>query len=181
MRARMVGLAFVLGLVAVGVAIAGMNGHWSTHRDRRPRGAGDASPAQAQATFKLSHDGSSLSYKLNVANIENVIQAHIHMAMSGRQRPDRRLVVSELTAGPAHPGTVERNALAKGRSPLEISSGPLAGQPLTALVNAIDAGNAYVNVHTTAVPARGDFGATSRRHGKASGEAGAMCQASRPL
>ena len=27
-------------------------------------------------------------------------------------------------------------------------TGPLAGQPLSALVDAIDAGNAYVNVHT---------------------------------
>jgi hypothetical protein len=30
--------------------------------------------------------------------------------------------------------------------------GPLAGQPLSALVDALDAGNAYVNVHTTQFP-----------------------------
>jgi len=36
-----------------------------------------------QAFFKLSPDGSSLEYKLIVANIENVTQSHIHIAPAG--------------------------------------------------------------------------------------------------
>ena len=40
MRARMVGLVFVLGLVAVGVAVAGANRNWSTHANGCPGGAG---------------------------------------------------------------------------------------------------------------------------------------------
>ena len=39
--------------------------------------------AQGQAMFKLSDDGQSITYKLNVANIENVTQAHIHVGALG--------------------------------------------------------------------------------------------------
>jgi hypothetical protein len=36
--------------------------------------------ARGQATFHLNDDGTELRYKLNIANIENVLQAHIHLA-----------------------------------------------------------------------------------------------------
>ena len=39
--------------------------------------------AQGQAIFQVSDDGTAISYKLIVANIENVTQAHIHLAPSG--------------------------------------------------------------------------------------------------
>jgi hypothetical protein len=39
--------------------------------------------AQGQAVFHLSKDGSTLSYKLIVANIENVVAAHIHLGAFG--------------------------------------------------------------------------------------------------
>jgi hypothetical protein len=39
--------------------------------------------ATGQTNFKLSKDGNSLSYKLIVANIENVAAAHIHIGERG--------------------------------------------------------------------------------------------------
>ena len=39
--------------------------------------------AQGQAIFQVNEDGTAISYKLNVANIENVTQAHIHLAPAG--------------------------------------------------------------------------------------------------
>ena len=151
MRASMVGLAFAVGLVAVGVAVAGANGHWKTH----PTGDGEvpanASLGQAEAQFRLSDDGSSLSYKLNVANIENVTQSHIHMAPAGVNGP----IVAWLypSAPPAQliPGR-SSGTLGEGTITAANLTGPLAGQPLSALVNAINAGNAYVNVHTSQFP-----------------------------
>ena len=151
MRARIVGFVFVLGLAAVGVATAGMNDHWGTH----PTGDGEvpanASQAQAQANFKLSNDGSSLSYRLNVANIENVLQAHIHMAPAGTNGP----IVAWLypSAPPAQliPGR-SSGTLGEGSITAASLVGPLAGQSLGSLLAAIDAGNAYVNVHTSQFP-----------------------------
>ena len=39
--------------------------------------------AQGQAIFRINEDGTAISYKINVANIENVTQAHIHLAAAG--------------------------------------------------------------------------------------------------
>ena len=39
--------------------------------------------AQGQAVFQVNKDGTAMSYKLMVANIENVTQAHIHLAPFG--------------------------------------------------------------------------------------------------
>src|SRR5512132_905179 len=41
------------------------------------------------ATFKLREDGTALAFKLNVANIDNVVAAHIHcgaVGVNGRNR-----------------------------------------------------------------------------------------------
>ena len=151
MRARIVGAAFVAGLVTVGVATAGLNGHWNTHATGDNEVPPNTSGAQAQANLKLSADGASLSYKLNVANIENVTQAHIHMAPSGANGA----IVAWLypSAPPAQliPG---RSSGTLGEGTLTAASlvGPLAGRPLSALLDAIASGNAYVNVHTSQFP-----------------------------
>ena len=139
------------GLVAVGVATAGLNGHWNTHATGDNEVPPNTLGAQAQANLKLSADGASLSYKLNVANIENVTQAHIHMAPPGANGA----IVAWLypSAPPAQliPG---RSSGTLGEGTLTAASlvGPLAGRPLSALLDAIASGNAYVNVHTSQFP-----------------------------
>ena len=40
--------------------------------------------ARGQAKFNLSEDGDGLNFRLIVANIESVTQAHIHVAPSGQ-------------------------------------------------------------------------------------------------
>ena len=87
MRARMVGVVFVLGLVAVGVAVAGMNRNWSTHANGSLEVPVRDTSAQAQAIFHLSKDGTELQYKLIASNIENVVQAHIHRGPPGVNGP----------------------------------------------------------------------------------------------
>jgi hypothetical protein len=107
--------------------------------------------AQGQATFKLSKDGTELHYKLNVANIENVTQAHIHLGpATGTGGIVAWLYPSapplQLIPGPSN-GT-----LAEGVITADNLVGTLAGQPLQALIDAIEAAGTYVNVHTTANP-----------------------------
>jgi hypothetical protein len=105
--------------------------------------------AHGVAKFQLSKDGTSVSYQLNVANIQNVTQAHIHVG----PRNDTGPVVAWLypMAGPpAAPAGAGRfnGVLAQGTLTGASLVGPLVGQPLGALLAEIHAGNAYVNVHT---------------------------------
>jgi len=150
MRTRVVLLAFVLGLVAVGMAAAALNG-WNAHATGDNEVPPNASLAQAQLNLKLSDDDASLSYKLNVGNIANVTQAHIHMAAAGANGP---IVAWLYPSAPPLQLLPGRSGGTLGEGTITAASlvGPLAGQPLSALVNAIDAGNAYVNVHTSQFP-----------------------------
>jgi len=107
--------------------------------------------AQGQAIFQISPDGTSISYKLIVANIENVTQAHIHMAPFG---VNGGIVVWLYPAAPPAqliPGRTQ-GILGEGVITEASLVGALAGQSLDVLIDAIEAGNTYVNVHTEQFP-----------------------------
>ncbi len=109
----------------------------------------NSSQAAGNAIFQLSQDGTTLSYKLIVANIENVFQAHIHMAAAGVNGP---IVVwlypsTAPVAGPLGQGRID-GVIAEGTITAANFVGPLAGQPMATLVGHLKNGNAYVNAHT---------------------------------
>lgn len=111
----------------------------------------NTSQATGQAIFTLSKDGTMVSYKLVVANLENVTMSHIHMGASGT---NGGVVAWLYPSGPPAmllEGTTN-GMLAEGVIQAENLVGALAGQSLDALVDAMKAGNAYVNVHTTVFP-----------------------------
>ncbi|HUF02439.1 MAG TPA: CHRD domain-containing protein [Gaiellaceae bacterium] len=148
MRTRLVLTVFVLGLVAIGVAVAGANRNWSTHANGSMEVPTRDTNAQGQAVFHLSKSGTALEYKLIASNIENVTQAHIHMAPPGVNGG----VVAWLypSGPPAVPGGAGRTdgVLAEGTITSASLVGALAGQPLSALIDAMENGQAYVNIHT---------------------------------
>src|SRR2546428_4352412 len=94
--------------------------------------------------FQLSADGTALEYRLISADIDNVIASHIHIAAAGVNGP---VVVFLFGTVPSGGGRFD-GVLAEGTVSAANFVGPLAGQPFSALVDAIRAGNAYVNVHT---------------------------------
>jgi len=100
--------------------------------------------AQGQAIFKVSEDGLTVSYKLIVANIENVVQSHIHIGPVGVNGP-----IAVFLAGPfASGGGRVDGVLAEGTFTAANFIGPMANRPMSALIAELAAGNAYVNVHT---------------------------------
>ena len=99
--------------------------------------------AVGNTVFHLSEDGTELSFKLIVANIDNVVAAHIHLGPAGVNGP----VVAFLAS--AAGGDTDNGELSAGTITAANLVGPLTGQPLSALVNEINAGNTYVNVHTS--------------------------------
>jgi len=100
--------------------------------------------ARGNALFELSDDGTTLSYKLIVANINNVVAAHIHVAPAGT---NGSVVLFLFGPAPAGGGRSD-GTLAQGTVTAANLIGPLTGQPLSALIDAMRAGNCYVNVHT---------------------------------
>ena len=104
--------------------------------------------ASGQAIFQLSKDGTELSYKLIVDDIENVLMAHIHWAPEGENGP----VVAWLYPSSAPPQLKEgfySGILAEGVIMDSNLVGPLEDMSLMDLVHEIYAGNTYVNVHTS--------------------------------
>lgn len=140
-------LMLVAVLATVGVAAAAKSNyvaHLASRNEIPPVGVVVESLAQGQAIYQLSEDGTALHYKLIVANIENVVAAHIHLGSSDVNGP-----VVAFLYGPVAPGGGRTGgALAEGTITAANLIGPLAGQPLSALIAAIEAGNAYTNVHT---------------------------------
>lgn len=106
--------------------------------------------AQGEATFKVSKDGTSISYKLIVANIENVFMTHIHLAAKGQNGP---VAVWLYPVGGPPPQLIEgrfSGVLAEGIITVDDLTGPLdEEESLDELIEEMKSGGAYVNVHTT--------------------------------
>jgi hypothetical protein len=121
----------------------------SAREEVMPAGVVNDSNARGSAVFQLSADGTELSYKLIVANISNVFQAHIHRAPAGVNGP---IVVwlypsTAPSPGPLGGGRID-GVIADGVITSANLVGPLAGQPLSALLDLLGNAGAYVNVHT---------------------------------
>jgi hypothetical protein len=121
----------------------------SAENEVMPAGVVNTSNAVGNAVFQLSGDGTELSYKLIVANIENVFMAHIHRGAPGTNGP---IVVwlypsTATTPGPLGGGRIQ-GVIAQGTITAANLIGSLAGEELSALLEVIGDGEAYVNVHT---------------------------------
>jgi hypothetical protein len=148
-KARTFGLVTMAIVLTGGSAFAASSKNFGTHLHGDEEVPARQTRAQGQATFQVNEDRTQLHYKLNVANIENVVQAHIHLEKRGANGP----IVAWLypsTSPPAAPsgGGRIQGRIADGTLTAANLMGPLAGRPLSELIDAIESGNAYVNVHT---------------------------------
>lgn len=125
------------------------------------------SHAQGQAIFDIAADQQSFDYRLMVANIENVVQAHIHCAPAGVNGPIIVWLYPDPSSTAALPGPTGRHdgVLVAGtvNNTVDPPSPPPSGNHVTPTTNPacpggvasfadvlarIREGNAYVNVHT---------------------------------
>jgi hypothetical protein len=136
--------AFVLGLAAVGAAGAGLNNNWSKHLTGAEEVPARETRAQGQVMLRIAPDETSIDYKLIATNIDNVVQAHIHVGPADANGPVVAFLYGLVPPG----GGRQTGVLATGSIRAANLVGPLAGQPLSVLVREIRAGNAYANVHT---------------------------------
>ena len=97
-------------------------------------------PATGQATFHLSGDGSTITYRLVASNIENVFAAHIHCPAAEGDIADPIVLLATTHQGQGNEGGVNSNGTFAGST--------LCDDGETTVLEAMRAGNAYVNVHT---------------------------------
>ena len=99
--------------------------------------------ARGVAIFRLSADGSELGFRLVVANIENVVAAHIHCGVAGVNGP----VGVTLFGGAPAGGRID-GELAAGSLTAPDLGNACGWTDLEDVVTAVESGAAYVNVHT---------------------------------
>lgn len=112
------------------------------------------SRAQGQAIFRVNDDGTSVDFQLIASNIENIFMAHIHCGLPGANGPIRMwlypVVGASGSPGPTGAGP-HNGVLATGTfDPTGIvcpaaNIGQSTDMPL---LEAMQAGFTYVNVHT---------------------------------
>ena len=148
---RTLAISFSALSVALFIAVAPNQASASENFRAVLSGGEEVSPvdtmARGNAHFQLNHDGTELSFRLIVANIEFVTQSHIHLGPAGANGP----VVAFLFGFVPEGVTINGN-LAVGTLTASDLIGPLAGATLSDLVDEMAAGNSYVNVHTQANP-----------------------------
>jgi hypothetical protein len=103
--------------------------------------------AAGHAIFHLSKDGTELTYRLFVNRLHNITMAHIHLAPVGVNGPPVAWLLPLTLLSGANNGLLSHGVIKTGDL-----VGPLAGEDLSVLIEAIKDGRTYVNVHTTQYP-----------------------------
>ena len=116
--------------------------------------AGDTVPrvnsqATGTAIFQMTPGG--LVFWVYLNGITNVIMGHIHIGAPGVAGPVAVWLYPAAPPPVAIPGAYS-GLVGQGTITAANFAGPLANQPMSALINAINAGNAYANFHTQANP-----------------------------
>jgi len=104
--------------------------------------------ATGNAEFTLSADGKTMSYKVDVMNIDKVTMAHIHQGKVGENGPP----VVWLFNSSSNPTGTMNGMLSQGKITSNDLVGPLKGKQMSDLVKLINDGQAYANVHTEPNP-----------------------------
>jgi hypothetical protein len=100
--------------------------------------------ATGTAELALSGDRKSIAFRISVTGLANAASADIHLGPTFQNGP----VVAKLwTPGAAKQGEFS-GLLASGTIAAADLIGPLTGAPLADLVEELEAGKVYVNVHT---------------------------------
>ena len=151
----------VAGAVAIalgGIALAGLNLNSSIHLAGDFEVPARATNAQGQASFHIADDGQSVDYKLIASNIDNAFMAHIHCGSPADNGPIVVWLYPSTAPVPGPTGSGRHNGvLAEGTftnanvSPVAPGANPACPAGVANLANVIERlqnGGAYVNVHT---------------------------------
>ena len=143
MKKAIIGLTAFIALALVGLAVASEQLNFQTHLNGDGEVPARLTGAQGQAVLKLSDDASELSFKLIVANIDNVFAAHIHCGVTGVNGPVGVTLFAGAPAGGRFSGV-----LSEGTATAPDPGNGCGWTSIADVVAALRSGAAYVNVHT---------------------------------
>ena len=102
--------------------------------------------ANGDAVLTVNQNQTQVSYRINVNSLQRMTVAHIHLGRRGQNGP---IIAPLLSVSPAISVT---RAQVMGSISQSDLTGPLQGQSLADLIENMNAGNTYVNVHTEQHP-----------------------------
>jgi len=144
-------LALLLLAVTLATPVVAVKQH--TNYRAILRGSNQNPPVETNAhgvfIATLSSDGKSITFKLIVANMENVTMAHIHIGDSATNGPVVVFLFHTET-----PVARQDGILSQGTFTASDFKGPLMGQAFSALINAIMNGDAYVEDKSSSLERR---------------------------
>jgi hypothetical protein len=154
--------AIVLGVFSAGAA-GGTSGPAGPEADQAARaqaqpvyraqltGGEMVPPVQTQARgsalFRVTPNSNGVQFQLSVSNVQDVQSAHLQTAAAGQNGPAIVQLHSQATPGPSS------GQLAAGTLTAADLMGPWAGEPLSKLIETMEAGTIYVIVRTESHPA----------------------------
>lgn len=147
LKPRSIGTLIVMVLLILTMAMPAFAAERTKSFSAKLTGANEVpsvdTEAMGKVVFKVSKDSESVHFRLVAFNIDNPVAAHIHTGAPGVNGP----VVVPLFSGPAGSGPFN-GVLSSGVITSADLTGALAGMPLSALLDLLESGGAYVNVHT---------------------------------
>ena len=128
--------------------------HLNSGNEVPPAGTTVESNGQGQVIFKLSKDGTTLDYKLIVANIENITQAHIHCGAAGVNGAVVVFLYGFNATGITTNGILAEGSITSANVIPRADGANCVGGLMTFedLIGRLQNGTAYVNVHTLKYP-----------------------------
>jgi len=104
--------------------------------------------ATGWAEFRPILNENTVTYTLNVTDIDNVTAAHIHSGEQGQNGP----IVVTLFKPDIPTQKMVSGLLSEGDITADNLEGPLAGKQLSELLSSMHSMGVYVNIHTTQYP-----------------------------
>ncbi|OHB58888.1 MAG: hypothetical protein A2Y07_08665 [Planctomycetes bacterium GWF2_50_10] len=104
--------------------------------------------AHGRITLDIRTDANKMYYELIAGQIENLIDAHLHLGKAGENGP----VIVDIYPGFKKPGQFN-GTLSEGTFQADALTGPMKCKTIPDLVTEIRRGNVYANIQTDAHPA----------------------------
>lgn len=154
---RLVMLAAAIAAVALLLQLPGVEaakGMFVAHLSGASEVPAVETRATGQALVRVSGDEAALHYRLIVANLDGATQAHIHCGDAGENGPVVAFLFGFVADGVSSNGPLAVGTITDAdvipRPDSAVCPGGVAD--LADLIEKIESGGAYVNVHTLANP-----------------------------
>ncbi len=141
-KASLVTLLALVGLLLLAGTALAQPSNFRAHLTGDQEVPSVVTNAVGQAVFRFSADGTALHYRLIVANIDDVVAAHIHCAPAGVNGGVGVTLHAGLVSGPVD------GVLAVATITAPDAGNGCGWATLADVASAMQSGDAYVNVHT---------------------------------